>query len=226
MIILGIESSCDETAAAVVQDGRLILSNVVASQVEFHSRYGGVVPEIASRKHMETIIPVIQQAMDNARLTLDDIDGLAVTCGPGLVGSLLVGLSVAKAISYIKKKPFVGVNHLEGHMAAIHLEDKKPDFPFVALVVSGGHTSIYYVESFHNMTILGQTRDDAAGEAFDKAAKMMDIGYPGGVVIDRLARKGNRFSIHFPRAMQDSLDFSFSGVKTSLWNYLRKLDRP
>jgi N6-L-threonylcarbamoyladenine synthase len=226
MMVLGIESSCDETAAAVVQDGRLILSNVVASQIDLHSRYGGIVPEIASRKHIETIIPVIHQALEDAHLTLDDLDGLAVTCGPGLVGSLLIGLSVGKAIAYIKKKPFVGVNHLEGHIAAIRLEDKTPDFPFVALVVSGGHTSIYFVENMSNMRILGQTRDDAAGEAFDKAAKMMDIGYPGGVVIDRLARKGNRNSIQFPRAMKESLDFSFSGVKTSLWNHLRTMERP
>jgi N6-L-threonylcarbamoyladenine synthase len=225
MLVLGIETSCDETAAAVVRDGRIILSNVVASQVDSHRQYGGVVPEIASRKHMEEIVPVILQALKDAHVRLDDLGGIAVTRGPGLVGSLLVGLSVAKAIAFVKKKPFVGVNHLEGHVASIFLADKYPDFPFVALVVSGGHTSIYRVEDFHNLKVLGQTRDDAAGEAFDKAAKLMDIGYPGGVVIDQLAKKGNRNWIQFPRAMKGSLDFSFSGVKTSLMNYIKKMGR-
>jgi len=225
MLVLGIETSCDETAAAVVQDGKVILSNIIASQVDLHSQYGGIVPEIASRKHMEVILPVVLQAIDEAHVTIEDLDGLAVTRGPGLVGSILVGLSIAKAIAYVKKKPFVGVNHLEGHIAAIYLEDKTPDFPFVALVVSGGHTSIYFVEHLSHIKILGQTRDDAAGEAFDKAAKMMNIGYPGGVVIDRLALKGDRNKVSFPRAMKESLDFSFSGVKTSLWNYIRKMER-
>jgi len=225
MLVLGIETSCDETAAAVVQDGRLILSNIIASQVDLHRQYGGIVPEIASRKHMEVIMPVVLQAIDTAHITIDNLDGLAVTRGPGLVGSILVGLSIAKAIAYVKNKPIVGVNHLEGHIAAIYLEDKTPDFPFIALVVSGGHTSIYLVEHLSKMKILGQTRDDAAGEAFDKAAKMMNIGYPGGVVIDRLAKKGDRNKILFPRAMKESLDFSFSGVKTSLWNYMRKMER-
>ena len=226
MLVLGIETSCDETAAAVVQDGQIVLSNVIASQIDLHRKYGGIVPEVASRKHVEVIMPVVFQALKDAHVTLDDIAGIAVTRGPGLVGSLLVGLSVAKAIAFAKKMPFVGVNHLEGHIAAIFLCQKIPEFPFVALVVSGGHTSLYLVNDFQNMTVLGQTRDDAAGEAFDKAAKLMDIGYPGGVVIDQLAKNGNRDWIRFPRAMRESLDFSFSGLKTSLLIYIKKMERP
>lgn len=226
MLVLGIETSCDETAAAVVRDGRCILSNIVASQNDLHRQYGGIVPEIASRKHMEVIAPVILQAIHDAHITLNDLDGIAVTRGPGLVGSLLVGLSVAKAMAFAVKKPFVGVNHLEGHIASIYLGVQIPDFPFIALVVSGGHTSIYLVKQFNQMTVLGQTRDDAAGEAFDKAAKLMNIGYPGGMIIDELARKGNRNKIKFPRAMKESLDFSFSGVKTSLLNHIRKTGQP
>jgi len=225
MLVLGIETSCDETAAAIVQNGRHVLSNVVASQIELHRQYGGVVPEIASRKHMEIIVPVILQAMNDAHVAINDLDGIAVTRGPGLVGSLLVGLSVGKAMAYARKKPFVGVNHLEGHIASIYLEDRTPDFPFVALVVSGGHTTIYLVEHFSRLKVLGKTRDDAAGEAFDKAAKLMNIGYPGGAVIDRLAKGGNRNRIPFPRAMKDALDFSFSGLKTSLLNYTKKTGR-
>ena len=225
MLVLGIETSCDETAAAIVQNGRHVLSNVVASQIELHRQYGGVVPEIASRKHMEVIVPVILQAMHDAHVAINDLDGIAVTRGPGLVGSLLVGLSVGKAMAYARKKPFVGVNHLEGHIASIYLEDRTPDFPFVALVVSGGHTTIYLVEHFSRLKVLGKTRDDAAGEAFDKAAKLMNIGYPGGAVIDRLAKGGNRNRIPFPRAMKDTLDFSFSGLKTSLLNYTKKTGR-
>jgi N6-L-threonylcarbamoyladenine synthase len=222
VVILGIESSCDETAAAVVRDGRSLLSNVIASQVDLHARYGGVVPEIASRHHLEVVTPVILQALDDAGLSLAEIEGIAVTRGPGLIGSLLVGLSMAKALAFARCIPLVGVNHLEGHVAAIFLTDTPPEFPFIALVVSGGHTTIYLVEAFRRFTILGQTRDDAAGEAFDKAAKLLDIGYPGGVVIDRLAKEGNRTAIAFPRAMKDGLDFSFSGLKTSLLMYLRK----
>jgi N6-L-threonylcarbamoyladenine synthase len=222
MLVLGIETSCDETAAAVIQDGRFILSNIVASQIDLHRQYGGVVPEIASRKHIEVIVPVILQALSNAQITLDDLSGIAVTRGPGLVGSLLVGLSIAKAISIAKKLPFVGVNHLEGHIASIFLCDQAPNFPFISLVVSGGHTIIFVVKDFQNMTVLGQTRDDAAGEAFDKAAKLMNLGYPGGVVMDNLAKKGNRNLIQFPRAMKDSLDFSFSGLKTSLLHLIKK----
>jgi N6-L-threonylcarbamoyladenine synthase len=225
VITLGIESSCDETAAAVVRDGRTLLSSVIASQVDLHARYGGVVPEIASRHHIEAVAPVILQSLDDARLSLAEIDGIAVTRGPGLIGSLLVGLSVAKALAFARRIPLVGVNHLEGHVAAIFLTDNPPGFPFVALVVSGGHTTIYLVEGFRRFAILGQTRDDAAGEAFDKAAKLLDIGYPGGVVIDRLAKEGNRTAIAFPRAMKEGLDFSFSGLKTSLLLHLRKRER-
>lgn len=226
MLVLGIESSCDETAAAVVKDGEELLSNVIASQIREHSKYGGVVPEIASRKHMEAIVPVILQALDDAAVKLNDIDGIAVTRGPGLVGSLLVGLSMAKALAFAQGIPFVGVNHLEGHVAAVFLTGRPPVFPFVALVVSGGHTNVYLVRDFQDFTILGQTRDDAAGEAFDKAAKLLNIGYPGGVVIDRMAKKGDRSRINFPRAMKDSPDFSFSGVKTSLLTVLKKQGRP
>ncbi len=226
MRVLAIETSCDETAAAVVRDGREILSSVVSSQVDIHSKYGGVVPEIASRKHVEAIVPVILQALEHARLDLADVDGIAVTRGPGLVGSLLIGLSVAKAIAFANRKPLVGVNHLEGHVAAVFLSDPAPAFPFVALVVSGGHTMVYLARDFQEFLLLGQTRDDAAGEAFDKAAKLLDIGYPGGVVIDRLAKSGNPQAHFFPRAMRDSLDFSFSGVKTALLTFTRKRVRP
>jgi N6-L-threonylcarbamoyladenine synthase len=226
MVILGIESSCDETAAAVVRDGRLLLSSVIASQVDVHARYGGVVPELASRHHIEAIAPVILQALDDAGLSLAEIDGVAVTCGPGLIGSLLVGLSAAKALAFARRLPLAGVNHLEGHVAAIFLTEHPPEFPFVALVVSGGHTTIYLVEDFRRFTVLGQTRDDAAGEAFDKAAKLLEIGYPGGVVIDRLAKQGNRSAIKFPRGMRDGLDFSFSGLKTALLMWLRKRGTP
>lgn len=226
MLILGIETSCDETAAAVVEDGRLIRSSIIASQVELHRKYGGVVPEIASRKHMETIMPVICKALDDAGVTVHDIEGIAVTRGPGLVGSLLVGLSVAKAMAFAMDIPCIGVNHLEGHVAAIFLNEVYPEFPFIALVVSGGHTNIYLAKAFQNFVTLGQTRDDAAGEAFDKAAKLLNIGYPGGVVIDRLAKQGNRELIKFPRAMRESMDFSFSGLKTSLLVYIKKRARP
>ena len=221
MLVLGIESSCDETAAAVVQDGKL-LSNVIASQIKDHSAYGGVVPEIASRKHIEAISPVIAQATTDAGLTLKNMEGIAVTRGPGLVGSLLVGLSAAKALAYGLNIPFVGVNHLEGHITASFLAEKKPQFPFAALVVSGGHTNVYLVKDYHEFQLLGQTRDDAAGEAFDKAAKLLDLGYPGGVVIDKMAKEGNPRAFDFPRAMKDSPDFSFSGLKTSLLTMFKK----
>jgi N6-L-threonylcarbamoyladenine synthase len=226
MLVLGIESSCDETASAVVRDGSSLLSNVIASQIDVHSKYGGVVPEIASRRHMEAIVPVILQALSDAGVSLDDIEGIAVTRGPGLVGSLLIGVSVAKSMAFAKKIPFVGVNHLEGHVASVFLNDEKPAFPFVALVASGGHTSIYFVRGFQNFNLMGQTRDDAAGEAFDKAAKLLNIGYPGGVVIDRLSRGGSAEFIKFPRAMKDSMDFSFSGLKTSLLAYIKKRKSP
>jgi len=221
LLVLGIESSCDETAAAVVDNGTL-LSNIIASQIKDHSAYGGVVPEIASRKHIEAISPVITEALAQAKKTFRDIEGIAVTRGPGLIGSLLVGLSAAKALAYGLGIPFVGVNHLEGHIMASFLLEKKPQFPFAALVVSGGHTNVYLVKNYHEFQLLGQTRDDAAGEAFDKAAKLLDLGYPGGVVIDKMAKSGNPGAFDFPRPMKDSPDFSFSGLKTSLLVMLKK----
>jgi len=226
MLILGIESSCDETAAAVVRDGKEVLANVIASQVDVHGKYGGVVPEIASRRHTEAIVPVLLQALETAGKSLADIEGIAVTRGPGLIGSLLVGLSTAKAIAFARNLPLVGVNHLSGHIAAAMLLERPPAFPFIALVVSGGHTNVYLVRDLDDFKTLGQTRDDAAGEAFDKAAKLLEIGYPGGLVIDRMAKKGDPQKIPFPRAMRDSLDFSFSGVKTSLLNMIKKQGRP
>jgi N6-L-threonylcarbamoyladenine synthase len=224
VFVLGIESSCDETAAAVVKDGRHILSSVVASQVVIHRPYGGVVPELASRQHVRMIIPVIEEALQQAELDLAAIDAVAVTQGPGLVGALLVGIGVAKAIAYAGEKPLVAVNHLEGHILAVFLEESPPSFPLIALVVSGGHTNLYYVNNYNHIDLIGRTRDDAAGEAFDKVAKFLDLGYPGGVVIDELARKGNRTAISFPRAYlsKDSLDFSFSGIKTAVVNFVRK----
>ncbi len=226
MLVLGIESSCDETAASVVRDGRVMLSNIIASQIDTHSKFGGIVPEIASRKHLEVIVPVILQALEEACATVNGIEGIAVTRGPGLVGSLLVGLSMAKAMAFALGVPFVGVNHLEGHVFSIFLTDRVPDFPFVALVVSGGHTHLYLVTGFRRFTVLGQTKDDAAGEAFDKAANLLNIGYPGGMVIDRLAQKGNTSRFPFPRAMKNSLDFSFSGLKTSLLTTVKKRGTP
>jgi N6-L-threonylcarbamoyladenine synthase len=224
MLVLGIESSCDETAAAVVKDGKM-LSNVIASQIQDHSKYGGVVPEIASRKHIEAINPVIKQALSDAGVVLGDIEGIAVTRGPGLIGSLLIGLATAKALAYALNIPLVGVNHLEGHITAAFLAEKVPEFPFAALVVSGGHTNIYLVRNYHDFQLIGQTRDDAAGEAFDKAAKLLNLGYPGGVVIDKIAKGGNPKAVAFPRAMKDSPDFSFSGLKTSLLTMLKKRGR-
>jgi len=226
MLILGIETSCDETAAAVVVDGTNVLSSVVASQIDTHALYGGIVPEIASRQHIEAIYPVITSAMANANVNAKNIEGVAVTQYPGLVGSLLVGLSVAKAFAFARAIPLVGVNHLVGHICASFLAREVPSFPFIALVVSGGHTSIYLVSNHNSYSLLGQTLDDAAGEAFDKAAKLMGIGYPGGVVIDKMAKSGNVNAVNFPRAMKKSHDFSFSGLKTSLLNYLQKRESP
>ncbi|MBM3212757.1 tRNA (adenosine(37)-N6)-threonylcarbamoyltransferase complex transferase subunit TsaD, partial [Candidatus Poribacteria bacterium] len=224
MLILGIETSCDETAAAVVEDGKRILSNVVASQINIHSKFGGVVPELASRKHIQNIIPVISEALLDAETSLDKIDGLAVTQGPGLVGSLLVGISVAKALAYARGLPIVGVDHLEGHIYANFLEHNELITPFVSLVVSGGHTHLIYVKEKRKYEKLGQTLDDAAGEAFDKVAKLLNLGYPGGPIIDKLAKEGNPEDIPFPRPMlkDSSLNFSFSGLKTSVLNYLIK----
>jgi N6-L-threonylcarbamoyladenine synthase len=223
MKILGIESSCDETAAAVVQEGQKVLSSIVASQVSIHRKYGGVVPELASRHHVEAILPVIQEALSQAEMELKDIDGIAVTQGPGLVGSLLVGIAVAKSLSYVCNLPFTGVNHILAHVAAIFLSAPHLKFPFLALVVSGGHTSLFRTESKTRMTLLGRTRDDAAGEAFDKVAKLLELGYPGGGIIDRLSKEGNRNAIPFPRTLleTESLDFSFSGVKTSVLNWVK-----
>ena len=225
MKVLAIESSCDETAAAVVVDGQEVLSNVVASQVALHRKYGGVVPELASRRHVEVILPVITEALSSAGNDLQGIEAIAVTQGPGLVGSLLVGIGVAKSIAYVLRIPWVGVNHLQSHISAIFLTPSSLKIPFTALVVSGGHTSLFRVESPTRMTLLGRTLDDAAGEAFDKVAKLMGLGYPGGEIIDRLGREGNRNAISFPRTMleRDSLDFSFSGVKTAVLNYVKSL---
>jgi len=216
MKVLGIETSCDETAAAVVEDGTRILSNRIASQVEIHARYGGIVPEVASRQHILSIIPIIRQAMAEAAVTWDDIDGIAVTIGPGLAGSLLTGVNAAKAISLARGLPLTGVNHLEGHIYANWLAEGSLDFPLVCLIVSGGHTDLVLVRGHRNYTLLGQTRDDAAGEAFDKAARLLGLGYPGGPAIERAAKSGTA-SIPLPRAwLKGTNDFSFSGVKTAL----------
>ena len=224
MIILGIETSCDETAAAVVAEGTKILSSVVSSQVTVHHPYGGVVPELASRKHIETIVPVVDQALSSSGVELKQLDAVAVTREPGLVGALLVGFCFAKSFAYALNIPYVGVNHLEGHINSVFLTADPPPFPFVSLLASGGHTSIYYVTSHTGFELLGQTRDDAAGEAFDKVAKMLGLGYPGGNLIDRLAKEGNPENIKFPRPYIDksTYDFSFSGLKTAVWRYIQK----
>lgn len=221
MIVLGIESSCDETAAAVVKDGRIILSSVISSQVSVHRQYGGVVPEIASRMHIEAIEPVVDEALRKAGIRLTDIEGVAATQGPGLIGALLVGFSFAKALAFARSLPFAGVNHLEAHIYSLFLMDDPPVFPFIALVVSGGHTNIYHVLSSHDFELMGQTRDDAAGEAFDKIAKMLNLGYPGGPVIEALSRTQTP-DIPFPRTLleKDSFDFSFSGIKSAVARYI------
>ncbi len=224
MLILGIESSCDETAAAVVEDGRRLLGSVVATQFELHGAYGGVVPELAARRHLENIVPVIQGALDQAGVTLQDLDGIAATQRPGLIGALVVGMAVAKAMSYSLRIPLAGVHHLESHIAALWLTDSPPPCPFVALVVSGGHTNLYRVDSLLSVTLLARTRDDAAGEAFDKVAKLMGLGYPGGVVIEALARTGNprAYNLPRPRILQEPLTFSYSGLKTAVAYLLKK----
>lgn len=224
MIILGIESSCDETAAAIVKDGSSILSSIIASQIEVHHKYGGVVPELASRMHAEAIVPVVDEAVQKAGIQLEDIDGVAATRGPGLVGALLVGFNFAKAFAWARKLPLAGVNHLEAHIFSLFLTEPRPEFPFIALVVSGGHTNIYYVSSEDNFELLGQTRDDAAGEAFDKVAKMLDLGYPGGPVIEKLASKKDPGLITFPRPMLEkgNFDFSFSGIKSAVARYIHE----
>ena len=223
MLLLSIESSCDETAAAVVKDGREVLSNVISSQVSIHEPYGGVVPEIASRKHLEAIVPVVEQALSLAGVRISDIEGIAVTQGPGIAGALLVGIAAAKGLAYAAGIPIVGVNHIEGHLLAIFLE-RPVEFPFIALVVSGGHTHLYRVEGIGRYTTLGQTLDDAAGEAFDKVAKLVGLPYPGGAVIDSLAAEGDGKAIHFPRPLlhDGSFNFSFSGLKTAVLTHLRK----
>ena len=222
LLILAIESSCDKTAAAVVKNGREVLSNVINTQIAIHTEYGGVVPEIASRKHIENINPVIRKALEDAGVTLDDIDAIGVTYGPGLVGALLVGVAEAKAIAFAKNKPLVGVHHIEGHISANYVENKELEPPFVALVVSGGHTHLVKVNDYGEYEIVGRTRDDAAGEAFDKVARAIGLGYPGGPKIDKLAKEGNPDAIEFPRAHVDDApyDFSFSGIKSAVLNYI------
>ena len=224
--ILGIESSCDETAASVVKNGREVLSNVISSQIDLHTLYGGVVPEIASRKHIEKINQVVQQALKEAQMTWDDITAIAVTYGPGLVGALLVGVSFAKSLAFALDKPLVGIHHIEGHISANYIQHKDLEPPFACLVVSGGHTHLVVVEDYGKYQILGATRDDAAGEAFDKVARAIGLGYPGGPKIDRVSKEGNPDAIPFPRAKVDGneYDFSFSGLKSSVLNYINSCE--
>ena len=233
MLILGIETSCDDTSAAVVEEGTIVRSSVVSSQDEIHGLYGGIVPELASRRHIEMIAPVVDAALDRAGVTLDDISGIGVTVGPGLVGSLLIGLSFAKAAAYARQIPFIGVNHIMAHPLAAFLTtgseeiDDGPEFPLLSLVVSGGHTSLILYEGFNIAKVVGSTRDDAAGEAFDKVAKLLGLGYPGGAVIDRLAKEGDRLAVPFKRTYLErgSLEFSFSGIKTAVLQHVKKLER-
>ena len=224
ILILAIESSCDETAAAVVKNGREVLSNIISSQIDLHKLYGGVVPEIASRKHVENIDAVIKEALKESDTTFDDIDAIAVTYGPGLVGALLVGLAEAKALAYALKKPLIGVHHIEGHISANYIQNKDFKPPYVALVVSGGHSHLVYVEDYGKYEIMGHTRDDAAGEAYDKVARVIGMGYPGGPKIDKAAKLGNPNAIQFPIVFleEDSYDFSFSGLKSAVLNYVNK----
>lgn len=223
-VILAIESSCDETSAAVVVNGREVLSNIIASQIDTHKKYGGVVPEVASRMHVEVVNGVIKEALEEANVKIDDIDVIGVTYGPGLVGAVLVGLQYAKGLAFSAKKPLVGVNHIEGHICANYIAHKELKPPFVSLVVSGGHTFIVHVKDYGVYEVIGQTRDDAAGEAYDKVARALGLGYPGGPKIDKLAKEGNENAITFPRANfgEKTLDFSFSGVKSAVLNYLNK----
>lgn len=224
IIILAIESSCDETSIAIVKNGREVLSNIISSQIDTHKVFGGVVPEIASRKHIEVIDFVLDEALEKANKKLKDIDAIAVTYGPGLVGALLVGVSYAKALAYTLKKPLVPVHHIEGHIYANYIEDKQLEPPFISLVISGGHTHIVYVEDYSKFKILGKTRDDACGEAFDKVARSIGLPYPGGPEIDKIAKNGDRYAIDFPRVMidTDDYDFSFSGLKSSVLNFINK----
>ena len=224
ILILAIESSCDETAAAVVKNGRTVLSNIISSQIDLHTLYGGVVPEIASRKHIEKINQVIEEALRQAQVTLDDLDAIGVTYGPGLVGALLGGVAEAKAIAYAKKLPLIGVHHIEGHVSANYIEHPELEPPFLCEIISGGHTHLVIVKDYGTFEILGRTRDDAAGEAFDKVARAIGLGYPGGPKIDRLSKEGNPEAIPFPRAHVEEApyDFSFSGLKSAVLNYLNK----
>ncbi len=222
MLVLGIDTSCDDTSASVVEDGTKILSNIVSNQSEIHAKYGGIVPGLASRRHIEMVRPVVDEALSNAGVSLSDITAVAVCHGPGLIGSLLIGCSFAKALCYARGIPLVAVNHLEGHIISAFLESPSPEFPFLSLVVSGGHTSLYLARGYGMYDELGRTRDDAAGEAYDKVSKLLGLGYPGGPVIDSLARKGDPRIIDFPRAyLPETLDFSFSGMKTAVLNFLR-----
>lgn len=225
MLVLGIESSCDETAASIVEDGKKIYSSIISSQIAVHSPFGGVVPEIASRKHLEAVANVVDEAFKEASLTIKDLDGVAVTRGPGLIGSLLVGFSFAKALVYASGLPWVGVDHLHGHLMSVFLEEKTPEFPYLALLASGGHTSLYLVKSFTDYEIVGRTRDDAAGEAYDKVSKMIGLGYPGGKIIDDLAVQGDKSKYVFPRAWLEkgSFDFSFSGLKSAVRRMIDKI---
>src|SRR5712691_8832556 len=224
MFVLGIETSCDETAAAIVRDGCEIVSSVIASQVPIHKRFGGVVPELASREHLDKIVPIVEEAFARANIRKNDIDGIAVTIGPGLVGSLLVGVSYAKAMAFALGKPLVGVNHIEGHIYSVAFENPPVEYPALALVVSGGHTNLFFVPEPGKYKVVARTRDDAAGEAFDKVAKMLGLGYPGGPIIERLAREGNPKAVRFtlPRMGDGSADFSFSGLKTAVTKHVRQ----
>jgi N6-L-threonylcarbamoyladenine synthase len=226
MKVLGIESSCDETAAAVIEDGRIIYSNIIASQIQTHAPFGGVVPELASREHLKSISVVVQAALDESQTSLDSIAGIAVTRGPGLIGSLLVGLSFAKSLAYVRKIPLVGVNHIEGHIYSVIFDNPPIAYPALALIVSGGHTTLFYIPEEGQYAALGRTRDDAAGEAFDKVAKLLGLGYPGGPVIDRLAKsgdaKGADLVFTLPRMDSSNLDFSFSGLKTAVLRYVKE----
>ena len=225
ILTLGIESSCDETAAAVLRDGRELLSNVISTQIPLHRKYGGVVPEIASRRHIVNVMPVIDEALQKAEVALSDVNQVAVTYGPGLVGALLVGVSAAKALAFARNVPLIGVNHLEGHIFANFLSHKELEPPFMALVVSGGHTALIHVVGYNHFLLMGQTRDDAAGEAFDKIARVMGLPYPGGPEIDRLAAKGDENAVDFPRALREkgNYEFSFSGLKSAVLNYLNEM---
>lgn len=227
VLILSIETSCDETAAAVVENGRNVLSNIISSQIEIHKEFGGVVPEVASRKHIENISDVVNEALIKANVEPKDIDAVAVTYGPGLVGALLVGINFAKGLSFAWEKPLIGVNHIEGHISANYIEDKNLEPPFTCLVASGGHTHLVYVKDYGEYEILGMTRDDAAGEAFDKIARAIGLGYPGGPLIDEAAKTGNKDAVRFPRVVIDdeTLDFSFSGLKSSVLNYLHNSEQ-